>query len=52
MDLYNQHKTDDIPDTRILRKYIFPVYPISRTTLYTVFTTPVERLLKEIETKK
>jgi hypothetical protein len=52
VDLYNKHKTEDIPDTVILRKYIFPVYPISRTTLYTILTTPVNKLLAELEAQK
>lgn len=49
LDLYQKHKTEDIPDTVILRKYICPVYPISRTTLYTILCTPVNKLLKELE---
>ena len=52
VDLYNKHKTVDIPDAVILRKYIFPVYPISRTTLYTILTTPVNKLLAELEAQK
>lgn len=52
LDLYHKHKTEDIPDTVILRKYICPVYPISRTTLYTIQTTPVNKLLAELEAIK
>lgn len=52
LDLYQKHKTEDIPDTVILRKYICPVYPISRTTLYTILCTPVNKLLKELEVIK
>ena len=52
LDLYNKHKTEDIPDAVILRNYIFPVYPISRTTFYTIQTTPVNKLLNELETMK
>jgi hypothetical protein len=52
VDLYNKHKTEDIPDTVILRKYICPVYPISRTTLHTILCTPVNKLLAEIEALK
>lgn len=47
MDLYKQHKTDDIPTTVVWRKYICPVYPISRTTLYEILCTPVNKLLAE-----
>jgi hypothetical protein len=49
LDLYNQYKTDDIPVTVVLRKYIYPRYPISRTTLYTVLSTPVDKSLKEMD---
>jgi hypothetical protein len=49
IDLYKQHKTDDIPTTVVWRKYICPVYPISRTTLYTILCTPVNKLLAEME---
>ena len=52
MDLYNKHKTEDIPDTVILRKYIYPVYPISRTTLYTILTTPVNKEIAKLEVLK
>lgn len=52
LDLYQKHKTEDIPDTVILRKYIYPVYPISRTTLYTILCTPVNKQLQELETLK
>lgn len=47
MDLYKLHKTEDIPTTIVLKKYIKPVYPISRTTLYTILCTPVNKLLAE-----
>jgi hypothetical protein len=48
-ELYNKHKNEDIPTTVVLRTYIYPVYPISRTTLYEILCTPVITLLKEIE---
>jgi hypothetical protein len=48
-DLYYLHKTEDIPTTQVLRKYIYPVYPISRTTLYNILCTPLVNKLKEIE---
>lgn len=52
MDLYKLHKTEDIPTTIVLKKYIQPVYPISRTTLYTILCTPVNKLLAELEPQK
>jgi len=48
-DLYLKYKTEDIPDTVVLRKYIYPLYPISRTTLNTILNTPIERELQKIE---
>lgn len=52
LDLYNKHKTPDIPTTVVWRKYIYPVYPISRTTLYEILSTPVKRELEKIEAQK
>ena len=46
-DLYLKYKTEDIPDTVVLRKYIYPVYPISRTTLNTILNTPIDRELNK-----
>jgi hypothetical protein len=48
-ELYLKYKTEDIPLTVVWRKYICPVYPISRTTLYEVLYTPVNAELKKIE---
>lgn len=47
-DLYLKHKTEDIPDTVILRKYIYPIYPISRTTLNTILNTNIEREFQKL----
>lgn len=52
MELYKKHKTEDIPDTVILRKYICPVYPISRTTLHTILCTPINKEIAELEAIK
>lgn len=49
VDLYNRHYSPDIPITVLLRKYIYPHYPISRTTLYTILNTPIDKELKEIQ---
>jgi hypothetical protein len=49
MDLYNKHKTDDIPDSVVLRKYIYPIYPISRQTLFTIQCTPINKQIAELE---
>jgi len=48
-DLYQKHKTEDIPTTVVWRKYVYPVYPISRTTLYEILCTPIISELKKIE---
>jgi hypothetical protein len=52
MDIYNEHKNKHIPLTKILSEYIYPVYPISRSTLYNILFTPVEKQLKEAEDNK
>lgn len=46
-DIYLKYKTEDIPDTVVLRKYIYPQFPISRSTLNTVLNTPIDKLLSE-----
>lgn len=48
-DIYLRHKTEDIPDTKVLKNYIFSKYPISRTTLNTILSTPIDKLLSELE---
>ncbi len=48
LDEYQKHKTQDIPTTVIHRKYIFPKFFISRTTLYNILCTPVNKELKEL----
>ena len=50
-DLYLKYKTEDVPDTVVLRKYIYPVYPISRTTLNTILNTPIDRELNKLSNK-
>lgn len=49
-DIYLQHKTEDIPDTVVLRKYIYPVYAISRTTLNTILNTQIDKELLKFST--
>lgn len=51
LELYMAHKTEDIPVTVVLKKYIYPRFPISRTTLYEILRTPVNKELKEIDIK-
>mgnify|MGYP006889957420 CR=1 FL=1 len=47
-ELYFKHKTEDIPDTVVLRKYIYPIYPISRTTLINVLNTDIEAEFRKL----
>ncbi|WP_271783885.1 hypothetical protein [Aquimarina algiphila] len=49
MEEFKARKTEDIPTTVIHRKYIYPKFFISRTTLYNILCTPVNKELKEIE---
>jgi len=49
LDLYLQHKNEDIPVVRVWRKYIYPQYYISRSTLYTILSTPVINELRKVE---
>lgn len=49
LDLYLQVKHEDIPVTRVWRKYIYPKYHISRSTLYTILSTPVIAELRAVE---
>ncbi|MEY4926286.1 MAG: hypothetical protein RI894_722 [Bacteroidota bacterium] len=52
-ELYNKVVAEHpyTPITKIHSVYIFPVYPISRTTLYEILYTSVTSDLKEVESK-
>lgn len=52
LELYNRHKTPDVPVSVVWRKYVCPVYPISRTTLYEILGTPVQKELNKAEEMK
>jgi len=52
IDVYLKYKTEDIPTTVIHRKYIYPMFFISRTTLYKVLATPVNKLIKDLNKTK
>jgi len=49
LELYHQHKTEDNSVMCVWRKYIYPKYAVSRTTLYTILGTSVNKELKEIK---
>lgn len=48
-DAYLEHYSEDIPLTVIHRKYIYPKFFISISTLYNVLGTPIEKELKALE---
>lgn len=48
-DLYQKYKTEDIPTTVVWSKYIYPVYPISRQTLYEILCTPITSDTRKLE---
>ncbi|MCC4211368.1 hypothetical protein [Leeuwenhoekiella parthenopeia] len=52
LDLYHKHKTEDNSVMTVWRKYIYPEWAISRTTLYTILGTPVSKELKEIQAEE
>jgi len=54
-DIYLKYKHEDVQDTVVLRKYIYPIYPISRTTLNNILSTNIDHEFKrlvELENKK
>lgn len=50
-NLYNETVKEHphTPLTKILKNYICPVYPISRTTLYEVLCTPIASELRKLD---
>lgn len=50
-ELYNEKRKEHphTPTTKILENYIYPVFFISRTTLYEVLATPITTQLRELE---
>lgn len=50
-DVYLEHKTEDIPDTVIHKKYIYPQFFISRRTLVDILGCPIDKQLKELGEK-
>jgi len=48
MKEFNKHDCRDTPITVIHRKYIYPVFHISRDTLYRIFQTPIEEELEDL----
>lgn len=46
---YLEHKTEDIPLMVIYRKYIYPKFGISRSTLYTVLETPIKKEQQKVK---
>lgn len=52
-ELYNNSVQEHpyTPIIKILEIYIFPVYPISRTTLYEILCTSITAELREVESQ-
>lgn len=48
LDIYNEHKTDYNSVMYVYREHIYPVYPISRVTLYKILNTRVAKELREV----
>ncbi|HFG0564862.1 hypothetical protein [Flavobacterium psychrophilum] len=48
-EAYLEHYSEDIPLTVIHRKYIYPKFFISKTTLYTILGTQIEKQLKALD---
>ncbi|MEC4003976.1 hypothetical protein OX283_004855 [Flavobacterium sp. SUN052] len=50
-NLYNEKRKENpyMPTIKIHELYIYPIYFISRTTLYKIFSTSVTTRLREIE---
>jgi len=49
LDIYLREKKDGVSTAHVFREHITPVYPMSRSTLYNILSTPVDKLLKEEE---
>ncbi|WP_197503538.1 hypothetical protein [Bizionia algoritergicola] len=49
LDYYHEIYNEDIPLTKLHRKFIYPRFHISRTTFYKILGTPVSKELKEIK---
>lgn len=51
VDIYLKYKDLGFNNRHIYQNYIYPVYFISEGTFYNYLTIPVNRLLKEFDTK-
>ncbi len=49
MQEFNKYDCTIIPVSKIYENYIYPKFYISRTTLYRIFNTPIEKELKTLE---
>jgi len=48
---YDHYRRLGVPTTVIWRDHIYPKYFISRTTLYTILCTPINKELAELPTQ-
>lgn len=49
INVYNEYKERDVPDSKIWKKHIYPRFFISKRTLLNILNTPVERELKKFD---
>lgn len=49
MNEFDKHNCTEIPISVIYRKYIYPKFLISKSTLYRIFNTSIDEELKAIE---
>lgn len=47
MDVYQQHKQEDIPDKRIWRRYLKPRFGISYSTFLRYLAMPAKKIVRE-----
>lgn len=52
VEVYNRHKEADVPNTRIHRQHIYPMFKISLRTLNTILGLQIERELRSLEEEK
>ncbi len=51
IEIYQREKKEGISVTHVYKTFIYTIYPISRSTLYSYLSMPINRLLKEIVEK-
>jgi hypothetical protein len=52
LEIYQREKKPGISTAFVFRTFIKPLYPMSIGTLYNYLSTPVTKMLKEMDAKK